>query len=134
MDLDEASPRVALDEIQIQQVLVNLIRDASDAMREMPDSNRVVIVSTRALQDGAVELAVTDRGKGLSQEELEKVFDAFFSTKPDGMGLPISRSIVEAHGGRLWARANDGPGLTFRFSISRDIGEGQKTRPEFETV
>ncbi len=119
----EPSPSVLVDRIQIQQVLVNLIRNAVDAMQETPSGQREVIISTRTLQDGRSEVAVTDAGKGLAEDELEKAFNAFFSTKQEGlgMGLPISRSIVEAHGGKLWAEPNAGPGLTFGFTIPPEV-------------
>jgi PAS domain S-box-containing protein len=119
LKFDRPTLRVQVDEIQIQQVLVNLIRNAIDAMDDTPTGKRKVTVSTRILQDGRVEVAVRDAGKGLPPEELEQVFNAFFSTKQEGMGmgLAISRSIVEAHSGKLWAKPNSGPGVTFGFVI-----------------
>ena len=115
----EPSPNVLVDEIQIQQVLVNLIRNAIDAMQETPTREREVKVSTHILQDAYAEITVCDSGIGLSNEEFEQVFHAFFSTKQEGMGmgLPISRSIVEAHGGNLFAERNHGPGMTFKFTL-----------------
>ncbi|MCH8042507.1 MAG: ATP-binding protein [Planctomycetes bacterium] len=113
---------VLVDEIQIQQVLVNLIRNAVDAMQETPSGQREVTVSSRILPDGYAEVTVSDVGKGLSQDELEQVFTAFFSTKQEGMGmgLPISRSIIKAHRGRLGAKPNTGRGVTFGFTIPLD--------------
>ncbi|WP_298868782.1 PAS domain S-box protein [uncultured Gimesia sp.] len=113
------APRVLVDEIQIQQVLVNLIRNAIDAMQELPTSLREVTVSTHILQDKHAEVTVSDSGIGLSHEEFEQVFNAFFSTKPEGMGmgLPISRSIVEAHGGKLFAERNHVSGMAFKFTL-----------------
>lgn len=124
LSLEESPPLVLADTIQIQQVLVNLIRNAIDAMQETPASDREVSVATRILQDGQAEVIVSDRGKGLDKNELEQVFNAFFSTKQEGMGmgLPISRSIVEAHGGKLWSKSNTGPGATFRFTIPQENG------------
>ncbi|MCH8046552.1 MAG: AAA family ATPase [Planctomycetes bacterium] len=118
---------VVVDQIQIQQVLVNLIRNAVDAMHETPSGRRKVIVSSRILSDDYAEVAVSDAGKGLAEDELEQVFQAYFSTKQEGMGmgLPISRSLVEAHGGRLWAKSNAGPGVTFGFTIPLESGHGQ---------
>lgn len=115
----EPSPTVLVDEIQIQQVLVNLIRNAIDSMLKIPGSQRRVTVSTRILQDRQAEVSVSDSGTGLSHEEFQLVFDAFFSTKQEGMGmgLPISRSIVEAHGGKLIAEMNPLSGMTFKFTI-----------------
>ncbi len=127
VQIQEPSPSVLIDEIQIQQVLVNLIRNAVDAMQETPSGQREVIVSTRVLQDGRSEVAVSDAGKGLARDELEQAFSAYFSTKQEGlgMGLPTSRSIVEAHGGKLWAEPNTGPGVTFGFTIPLESGHDQ---------
>jgi PAS domain S-box-containing protein len=124
VNLEQSPPLVLADTIQIQQVLVNLIRNAIDAMKETPVNEREVAVATRILQDGQAEVIVSDRGKGLDKNELEQVFNAFFSTKQEGMGmgLPISRSIVEAHGGKLWSKSNTGPGATFRFTIPQENG------------
>ncbi len=124
LKLDDPSPSVVVDEIQIQQVLVNLIRNAIDAMSETPIGQRKVTVSTRVLQNGDTELIVSDAGKGLSDAELEEAFDTFYSTKQEGMGmgLPISRSIVEAHGGKLWSKSNLGAGATFGLTIPPESG------------
>ncbi len=113
------SPNVYVDEIQIQQVLVNLIRNAIDAMHEKPADQREVSISTLTTEDGQAEVAVSDKGTGLTKEEFGQVFNAFFSTKQEGMGmgLPISRSIIETHGGKLFAEQNSGPGMTFKFTI-----------------
>lgn len=122
LKLEESPSEVLVDKIQIQQVLVNLIRNALDAMQETPIRQREVTVSTRTLQDGHAEVIVSDAGKGLAQNELEQVFDTFFTTKQEGMGmgLPISRSIVESHGGKLWSKSNIDAGATFRFTIPRE--------------
>ena len=119
LKLDDSSPNVLVDEIQIQQVLVNLIRNALDAMHETPTSQRAVTISTRVHYNGQVELTVSDAGTGLTPDELEQVFDTFFSTKQNGMGmgLPISRSIIESHGGKLWSKTNIGLGASFGFTI-----------------
>jgi len=103
---------------------VNLIRNAIDAMSETPSGQRQITVSTRMPEGGQAEVTVSDAGKGLAQDELEQVFDAFFSTKQEGMGmgLPISRSIIEAHGGKLWSKSNTGPGATFGFTIPLEDG------------
>jgi PAS domain S-box-containing protein len=127
LKLDEQSQNILIDEIQIQQVLVNLIRNAIDAMQETPTTQRKLTVSTRSLQNGEVEVTVSDAGKGLSQDELLQIFNAFFSTKQEGMGmgLSISRSIVEAHDGRLRAEPNNGPGMTFAFTIPQGVRDDQ---------
>ncbi len=111
--------QVLIDEIQIQQVLVNLIRNASDAMLETPADERRVTVATHVRENGEAVVTVSDLGRGLDGDDFDKVFNAFFSTKQGGMGmgLPISRSIVEAHGGRLWAEPNVDRGVTFGFSL-----------------
>ncbi len=129
--LDDSAPTVMVDKIQIQQVLVNLIRNAIDAMRETPASQREITISTRVLQDGQAEVIVSDAGNGLAQDDLEQVFNAFFSTKQKGMGmgLPISRSIVEAHGGKLWAKSNAGAGATFGFAIPQENREEPDRNP-----
>jgi signal transduction histidine kinase len=108
---------VRVDRIQIEQVLVNLIRNAFEALED-EQTDRVVTVTAKR-HDGEVRIAVSDRGRGLSPSEQEKLFDAFFTTKAEGMGmgLPISRSIIESHGGELWAAPNSDRGMTFNFTL-----------------
>lgn len=123
--LDDTLPRVRVDAIQLQQVIINLIRNALDAMVDTPPSMRTLTVTTsRGI--GLVEVAVRDSGTGLSTEHLERVFDAFYTTKDDGMGmgLAISRSIVEDHDGRLWAERNPDGGSSFRFTVPVADGDG----------
>ena len=112
-------PSVRGDRVHLQQVLLNLILNGMDSLNGAKRESRSVTVSARV--DGArtVEIAVSDTGAGVAAEKLAHVFDPFFTTKPDGMGmgLPISRTIVESHGGRLWAENNDGTGATFRFTL-----------------
>jgi signal transduction histidine kinase len=120
-------PPVLADGIQIQQVLVNLIQNAIDAMRESPAGRRSIVVTTA---NGAerVVVRVSDTGRGMSAEDLPRVFDSFFSTKAHGlgMGLNISRSIIESHGGRLTAENNpSGVGATFEFVLP--LGERAAT-------
>lgn len=131
LKLGQPSPIVMVDVIQVQQVLVNLIRNALDAMETTSVNQRKLVVSTQTLPTGIAELTVSDTGKGLSQAELERVFDTFFSTKQDGMGmgLPISRSIVEGLGGRLWSKLNDGPGATFGFTLPQADIDQPSHRP-----
>ena len=111
---------VQADPIHLQQVLLNLIVNALDAMHETPTNNRRILVST-AVSDGFVEVKVRDNGVGLPQGDPDKVFAHFFTTKPNGMGmgLPIVRSIVEAHGGDLGARNVDGGGALFFFRLPK---------------
>jgi signal transduction histidine kinase len=118
-DFDADLPPVSADRIQIQQVILNLILNAADAMRTVDDRPRNLLIVT-ALEDANwVRLSVRDSGAGIDPQHLDKLFDAFFTTKPNGMGvgLSISRSIIESHKGRLWATANNGPGATFSLSI-----------------
>ena len=119
MDFPPELPTVPADRIQIQQVLLNLMRNAIEAMANPPVDNRRLAVSGAVAADGMIEVAVSDTGPACPPEQISKVFDAFFTTKESGigMGLSISRSIVEAHGGRLWAEPNDDRGLTFRFTL-----------------
>ncbi|HEY3252862.1 MAG TPA: ATP-binding protein [Polyangiaceae bacterium] len=112
-------PAVVGDRVQLQQVILNLVLNAAQAMREVDGRPRDLWLSTAARPDAEVTLSVRDSGVGAAAEDLEQLFNAFYTTKPDGMGvgLSLSRSIIEAHGGRLWASANDGPGLTLSFSL-----------------
>jgi len=112
-------PIVIGDRVQLQQVILNLVLNAAQAMRSIHGRPRDLRVSTARCGSGQVVLAVCDLGAGTDAESLEQLFSAFYTTKPEGMGvgLSISRSIIEAHGGRLWASRNDGPGLTVSFSI-----------------
>src|SRR5205814_2908788 len=112
-------PPVRGDRVHLQQVLLNLIVNGMDAMNGASPENRRVIVSAREGAAQTVEVSVSDTGHGITTEKLAKVFDPFFTTKPDGMGmgLPISRTIVESHGGRLWVESNNGSGATFRFTL-----------------
>jgi PAS domain S-box-containing protein len=114
-DLARNLPSPRADRVQIQQVLMNLMLNAIEAMKE---TGGVLMVKSQ-LEDGQIEISVNDTGTGLPPGETGQIFDAFFTTKPQGsgMGLAISRSIIEAHGGRLWATANDGRGATFHFTL-----------------
>jgi PAS domain S-box-containing protein len=118
-DLASELPSVLGDRIQIQQVILNLIRNASDAMSAVDDRPRELLVQTERDESGTVRLRVKDTGTGINPEIEEKLFDAFHTTKGDGMGigLSVSRSIMESHQGRLWAIRNEGHGATFLFSI-----------------
>jgi signal transduction histidine kinase len=126
-ELLEYLPPVMGDRVQLQQVLLNLIVNGMDAMNTVEESQRVLtICGRRETRDGKSEalLSVQDAGTGLKPEEMDRLFEAFYTTKPEGMGmgLAISRSIIEAHGGRLWAEPNQGPGTTFLFSLP-DAGD-----------
>ncbi|MBA1144428.1 PAS domain-containing protein [Mesorhizobium neociceri] len=119
IELADELPMVAGDRVQLQQVIMNLLRNAADAMSDIKDRPRLLQVRTAGDEDGQVRLTVRDAGIGFSPEGAERLFEAFYTTKSDGMGigLSVSRSIIERHNGRLWAQANDGPGATFAFSI-----------------
>jgi signal transduction histidine kinase len=114
-------PPVLGDRVQVQQVMMNLILNAIEAMNSVDDRSRKLFIKTCGGNgDGRVRIEVQDTGVGLDPEAAEKIFDSFHTTKPDGMGmgLSISRSIVESHDGRLWATANEGPGATFQFTLT----------------
>jgi C4-dicarboxylate-specific signal transduction histidine kinase len=115
---DRLSP-VNCDPIQIEQVVLNLILNAFDAMAEQPSAERTLTVRTRSIGDAAVEFAVSDRGRGLPAGAENKIFDAFYTTKDDGigLGLAISRTIIEAHGGQLAVVANPDRGVTMSFNL-----------------
>jgi signal transduction histidine kinase len=112
-------PPVPGDRVQLQQVILNLLRNASDAMTSVNDRRRELLIRTERDEGDQVRLSVTDAGVGFEPQAVDRLFNAFYTTKKDGMGigLSISRSIVESHHGRLWATANDGPGATFSFCI-----------------
>ncbi|TPG07273.1 PAS domain S-box protein [Rhodanobacter glycinis] len=112
-------PPVMGDRVQLQQVILNLILNASDAMSGIGDRPRRMAIRTGRDENNHVRLDVLDTGAGFDPQDADALFNAFFTTKSDGMGigLSVSRSIIEGHDGRLWAAANDGPGATFSFSI-----------------
>lgn len=117
-EFQEGLPRVRGDRIQLQQVIVNLLRNAADAMRNIDRPRQLTIRTGRSGGD-EVRLAVRDTGVGLGSDGVDKLFEAFYTTKfgSTGIGLSVSRSIIERHGGRLWAEPNEGPGATFAFSL-----------------
>jgi signal transduction histidine kinase len=114
-------PPVLGDRVQLQQVVLNLIMNGIEAMSSVEDRPRELVIRTQEVEDDQVCVAVQDSGTGLDPRSMEKIFDAFYTTKREGMGmgLSISRSIVQDHGGRLWATANEGPGATFQFTLSK---------------
>jgi len=118
-ELTNDLPLVTGDRVQLQQVILNLLRNASDAMSSVDHRPRQLLIRTKQDGNGAVRLSVQDNGVGIQPESINKLFDAFYTTKSDGMGigLSVSRSIIETHQGSLWATPNDGPGATFSFSI-----------------
>jgi two-component system sensor kinase FixL len=128
-DFDPNAPFVLADRIQIQQVLLNLIRNAIEAMQET--ERRELKVATRSVDEDHVELSVADTGPGLAPEIAGQLFHPFVTTKKHGMGvgLSICRTIVEAHGGKIWAESKQGVGTAFRFTL-RTIGRGEMAHAE----
>lgn len=112
-------PKVPGDRIQLQQVMLNLIVNAVEAMLTIEDRERALLITSQIFNDNGVRIAVSDNGPGIHPQTVQHVFDAFSTTKPEGMGmgLAISRSIIDAHGGRLWMEANDQYGVTFQFTL-----------------
>jgi signal transduction histidine kinase len=115
-------PVVLGDRVQLQQVLLNLVMNAMDAMSSVDATERKLVIRGRSEMCAGtrvVTIQVQDRGRGIDASQIDRLFQAFFTTKPHGMGmgLAISRSIIRAHGGRLWAEPNEGPGATFSFSL-----------------
>jgi signal transduction histidine kinase len=124
VQLSEKLPQILGDRVQLQQVILNLIMNAVEAMSEVGEGSRALLISTDEAEPGAVLVAVSDSGPGLPRANLERIFDAFYTTKLSGlgMGLSICRSIVAAHGGRLWATPNQPRGAVF--CVMLPIAEG----------
>ena len=121
MDLASDIPSVLGDRVQLQQVILNLLMNGVEAMASVTERPRRLSISTRKHNTVKVLVVVRDSGSGIERESLEKIFDAFYTTKTEGMGmgLAISRSIVEDHGGELSAVTNEGSGATFQFTLLR---------------
>ena len=119
MELAADLPRVLGDRVQLQQVILNLVMNGIEAMSAVTDRSRDLLIRSCQYESDKALVAVQDAGTGLETESRDHLFTAFFTTKPKGMGmgLAISRSIIEAHGGKLWASPNDGPGATFQFTL-----------------
>jgi PAS domain S-box-containing protein len=141
MELADKLPPLRADRVQIQQVIMNLLLNASDAMIGIDHRPRQLVIGTGQDEDGQVNLTVRDVGTGFDPHHVDRLFEAFYTTKSGGMGigLSISRSIIESHNGRLWATLNDGPGATFGFSIpagsgkpngAHDVGMGDEGQPK----
>jgi C4-dicarboxylate-specific signal transduction histidine kinase len=119
LELKDELPTVMGDRVQLQQVILNLLRNGSDAMSRVDDRPRELLFRTEVEEGDRVRLSVQDAGVGFELQSLDRLFQTFYTTKEDGMGigLSVSRSIIENHRGRLWATPNDGPGATLSFSI-----------------
>ena len=118
-ELASALPMVFVDRIQLQQVIINLVINSVEAMQSVTDRPRELTIRSRRDGEQQVLVTVKDCGVGISAENADRLFNAFFTTKSDGMGMGLSicRSIIEAHEGRLWASRNIGPGATFHFAL-----------------
>ena len=126
-DLAQNLPAVIGDRVQLQQVLLNLVLNACEAMADCASSERQLLIASK-LEKSAVQVSVTDRGVGIPEKKLEQVFERFFTTKKEGMGLGLSicRSIIDAHEGKIWATNNADCGATFYFSLPTDRQEGRQ--------
>jgi signal transduction histidine kinase len=115
-------PAVHADRVQLQQVIINLVINGIEAMASPPVTTRELVIRSQRYDAGQVLVAVQDHGTGIDPENANQLFTAFFTTKPNGMGMGLSicRSIIEAHGGRVWAVRNIGPGTTFQFTLAGD--------------
>jgi signal transduction histidine kinase len=131
-ELAEGLPPVIGDRIQLQQVTLNLLRNASEAMDTVENRPRQLLVRTQREGNDRVCLSVQDAGTGVNTQDIDRLFDAFYTTKNGGMGigLSVSRSIIERHHGRLWAEPNAGPGVTFSFSIPCGLKSPSGTAPQ----
>jgi C4-dicarboxylate-specific signal transduction histidine kinase len=126
LQLAPALPLVVGDRVQLEQVMMNLILNALDAMSTVEDRERTLVIKTWGNRDGQVCVEVQDSGIGFKAEDAGRIFESFHTTKPGGMGmgLSISRSIVQSHGGRLWAIANKDHGATFQFTLRTQACQG----------
>jgi len=115
-------PSVSADAVSTQQVLLNLLFNAMDAMRETPATQRIILVTTSNDPPHRVRVSVRDRGHGIAEARIDRIFESFFTTKSDGMGLGLSiaRSLVAANEGRIWADNNPDVGATFSFTLPAD--------------
>jgi signal transduction histidine kinase len=130
VELDDEPLLVTGDRVQLQQVILNLVRNASDAMSAVNDRPRDLLVRADREDEARARLNVKDTGVGFAPQDADRLFDAFYTTKSDGMGigLSLSRSIIESHGGKLWAEPNDGPGVTVALLIPRLAGSATEDR------
>jgi C4-dicarboxylate-specific signal transduction histidine kinase len=130
--LAEDLPTVEGDRVQLQQVILNLVVNAIEAMSGMNEVARDLLLSTEKVEPDGLLVAVRDSGPGLALATLEHLFDAFYTTKADGMGLGLSicRSIIEAHGGRLWVSPNEPHGAVFQFTLPADPAMASAAWPE----
>ena len=118
--MDEDTPKLMVDRVQLQQIFMNLMLNAIEAMK---DTGGELAIKAQSSPEGWLLASVADTGEGLPEEWKEEIFDLFHSTKPQGtgMGLTITRSIVESYGGRVWATSNQGAGATFYFTLPGEV-------------
>jgi signal transduction histidine kinase len=118
-------PNVLGDRVQLQQVMLNLLLNGCEAMSSTPPAERMLTISTALNEDGFLLISIADRGSGVEPDAADRLFEPFFTTKPQGLGLGLSicRSIIDAHGGRLWADNNADHGATFTFALPAQHGE-----------
>lgn len=118
-ELAAGLPSVQGDRVQLQQVVLNLVMNGIDAMKAVTERPRELLISSRPHEPDEILVAAQDSGIGVDEQNMGRLFEPFYTTKPEGMGmgLRISCSIIEAHGGRLWAVANAGPGITVQFTL-----------------
>jgi signal transduction histidine kinase len=134
--LSDDEPLIQGDRIQLQQVLLNLLLNAIEALSSVSTGSRHLVIASAKKDSNSLLVSVYDSGKGFPSNDLDRLFDLFYSTKSDGMGmgLTISRSIVESHGGRIWATPNSPCGAVFQFTLptdSRLIRSVNKDRPRW---
>jgi signal transduction histidine kinase len=124
-DLADALPPLHVNKVQIQQVLINLMTNAAESMTGEESAERIIVLRTAASGEGVVKVAVRDFGSGIEEQALQRIFEPFFTTKRSGlgMGLSLSRSIIESHGGHIWAENNPDKGITFYFDLPGSRGE-----------
>jgi len=122
---DTLSP-VAGDRVQLQQVVLNLVMNAIEAMSGVSERPRELIITTQNIDADCVQATVEDSGIGIASDTIDKIFDSFYTTKTSGMGmgLSISRSILQSHGGQLWAVGRDAPGTMFHFTVPKYHDDG----------
>ena len=128
-DLADGLSAVCADRVQIQQVLMNLMLNGIEAMS---DTGGVLTVKSQMTAEGRIQISVIDTGPGLPPDDVGRIFDAFFTTKPQGsgMGLAISKSIVESHDGRIWANRNSGRGAAFEFTLPATAAQSESSSDE----
>jgi hypothetical protein len=119
VDLPDKLPKIVVDRIMIEQVLLNLVKNGIEAMNDVPFERRRLTIQAQVVDERMLEVAISDQGHGLNEDDMDRIFAPFYTTKQEGMGigLPICRSIIEFHHGRLWAEPRREGGTVFRFTV-----------------